>query len=748
MGVKDLWNIISPLNDQVPLWSFKGEAIAIDLSVWICECQGWQSGDFLKPHIRNLFFRTKALLEAGIMPVFCIEGKAPELKYATINARLRSQGKGVSCASNRKGSRPNLRGKLNECVRVLDVLGVPWVQAKGEAEALAAQLNRSGLVSAVVSQDADTFLYGAQKVLRNFTVDQLSPRAEAVSSLDIEQKLGLSRTDLIALGLLLGCDFYPGVPGVGIEKALKLIQSPGWKGNALQRLSAWLASPLPSLPVAPSVPHCGVCGHPGSKRGHKDSGCGMCGSSVGCEVKTPDTLCTCVWHENYRSQETLRLELWIRERAPLDFPPLNVIDEFLSPEDSRAPLPRGFQWKRPALEPAIIKERRLGGVACVELTWVFGGSVRSTVERLEHVHGAWPELVEEWRQAKEAKKKEKKKGRTKKKKENGGERMEEENGETGVKCHWVARAKGGRKRVLPPMEGVEEILRPVEEGVKDGSRVPEQSLSSLLTDSWSEAIGQSWQTPPAASEGAVPPKGFQQEDEDDRASVSSASSQVEDVEWRREMDDRVVMRDVDCWRQRTLRHSQDMFTSLLASPDDTDDDMGATAGTGGEEGGEHDDSVMEDLDVSELVDELLGVSIHEEDCLRPTRGRRQRPGGPIRPDFRLTSTPIRPDFRGLLASAPGRGGKLQKRKSTEDKQQKGVCTLPPRSPLGDSLKLSPSSQAPQRKKPATRVSRGRGTSLLFGPRPPGTLDPLECSLLESELMLPLSQRLQNRWYQV
>ena len=39
MGVKDLWNIISPLSDRRPLFELQGKAIAIDLSGWIVDSQ-------------------------------------------------------------------------------------------------------------------------------------------------------------------------------------------------------------------------------------------------------------------------------------------------------------------------------------------------------------------------------------------------------------------------------------------------------------------------------------------------------------------------------------------------------------------------------------------------------------------------------------------------------------------------------------------------------------------------------------
>lgn len=41
---------------------------------------------------------------------------------------------------------------------------------------------------------------------------------------DIENELGLSREDLVALALLLGCDYHDGVPGVGKSKALALFK--------------------------------------------------------------------------------------------------------------------------------------------------------------------------------------------------------------------------------------------------------------------------------------------------------------------------------------------------------------------------------------------------------------------------------------------------------------------------------------------------------------------------------------------
>ena len=52
------------------------------------------------------------------------------------------------------------------------------------------------------------------------------PHVESYCMQDIERQLGLDRDRLVALGMLLGCDYYPnGVPGVGEVNAMKLLST-------------------------------------------------------------------------------------------------------------------------------------------------------------------------------------------------------------------------------------------------------------------------------------------------------------------------------------------------------------------------------------------------------------------------------------------------------------------------------------------------------------------------------------------
>lgn len=58
-----------------------------------------------------------------------------------------------------------------QCAEMLDCLGVPWVTAAGEAEAMCAFLDAQGLVDGCITNDGDTFLYGARTVYRNFNMN-------------------------------------------------------------------------------------------------------------------------------------------------------------------------------------------------------------------------------------------------------------------------------------------------------------------------------------------------------------------------------------------------------------------------------------------------------------------------------------------------------------------------------------------------------------------------------------------------
>ncbi|NXQ29020.1 GEN endonuclease, partial [Alaudala cheleensis] len=336
MGVTYLWQILEPVRQPVNLSSLRGKTLAVDLSLWVCEAQTVKKmvGVVTKPHLRNLFFRFSFFASMGIKLVFVMEGEAPRLKADTMSKRNEMRyGPSKKPGAVRTG-RSLFKAMLKECLELLECLGVPWVQAAGEAEAMCAYLNAKGLVDGCITNDGDVFLYGAETVYRNFAMNAKDPHLDSYTMSSIKEKLGCDRESLIGLAVLLGCDYLPkGVPGVGKEQALKLIETLRGQ-NLLQRFEQWKEQfqydDNPPL-VVKRVIHCSECHHPGSYKEHEHNGCKFCESVRCCKPSDSKHCCPCAWHRWERVKQANAVEDSIRKKAKScqGFPFSEVIQEFL-----------------------------------------------------------------------------------------------------------------------------------------------------------------------------------------------------------------------------------------------------------------------------------------------------------------------------------------------------------------------------------------------------------------------------------
>ncbi|XP_003702719.2 XPG-like endonuclease isoform X1 [Megachile rotundata] len=350
MGVKDLWNILSPLCERKPMFELQGKTVAIDISGWVVDSQTVTDNHAQpKMYLRNLYFRTAFLLMHEIQPVFVLEGKAPDLKHNAIAKRNNIRNGFRERKTAGKGRRPQLNRILKECKELLGYMGLACIQGQGEAEAMCAHLNEDGLVHGCISQDSDCFLYGAKVVYRNFCTSAQGNRGGTGGAVDeysiekIEKALDLGRNKMIALALLCGCDYDEGLNGVGKEAAMKLFKIVKDE-DIIERLKSWRTDDTldhkESQLLSPNV--CSSCGHSGKVQKHTKSGCIDCGTVVKC-------------NNSYKEERALILnEISLRKKALLvpDFPKQELIDEFLIRKDS-VPTKLDIQWKQPQVDKFI-----------------------------------------------------------------------------------------------------------------------------------------------------------------------------------------------------------------------------------------------------------------------------------------------------------------------------------------------------------------------------------------------------------
>ncbi|KAK8504120.1 hypothetical protein V6N13_132060 [Hibiscus sabdariffa] len=340
MGVGGkFWELLKPYARFEGFDFLRDKKVAIDLSYWIVQHETAIRSKAFNPHLRLTFFRTVNLFSKfGVFPVFILDGTPSPLKSQARMARFfRFSGIDTSASNVANEGVSKERNKtftkhVNDCVELLELLGMPVLKANGEAEALCAQLNKDGHVDACLTADSDAFLFGATCVIKCLRPNSKEP-FECYNMSDIEAGLGLKRKHLIAISLLVGNDHdLNGVQGIGLDKALRFVRGFSedeifdklyeiGKGN-LSLSQSEIRCADDDIPCSdenspkPQQSHCSFCGHPGSKKAHFKSSCEYCitDNNEGCLKKSQGFKCNCPSCEKVRKDKDKKKDgnWWIK----------------------------------------------------------------------------------------------------------------------------------------------------------------------------------------------------------------------------------------------------------------------------------------------------------------------------------------------------------------------------------------------------------------------------------------------------
>ena len=211
-------------------------------------------------HLSGLLYRTSNLVEMGIKPIYVFDGIPPALKEVEIKRRVR-----VKEEAAVRYERALKEGKIEEArmyaqatsrlkdymaedsKKLLNLMGIPWIQAPSEGEAQAAHLAKRGDADYCASQDYDSLLFGAPKLVRNVTISgrrklpsknvTIEVMPEIVEMERVLKECEITYEQLVDVGILIGTDFNPdGIEGLGPKTALKMIKEHGTLENALPHL--------------------------------------------------------------------------------------------------------------------------------------------------------------------------------------------------------------------------------------------------------------------------------------------------------------------------------------------------------------------------------------------------------------------------------------------------------------------------------------------------------------------------------
>jgi len=266
MGV-DLGEIVA--RRQIKLESLSTKVIAVDafnfIFQFLSNIRG-PDGSLLRDskgrvtsHLSGLFYRNLKLMQNGIKLIYVFDGKPPLLKLKTLEARAKRREEAFEAWKKAKEAGELEEAKLfakqsasiNEEIiksskEILEILGIPIVQAPSDGEAEAAYLCKKGLAYAVASQDYDTLLFGTPRLIRNLAITgkRKLPRKNIFINVEPEEILlqetlvqnNIDQDKLIMMALLIGNDYTDGIKGIGPKTALKIVS----KVNSLEELLNFL----------------------------------------------------------------------------------------------------------------------------------------------------------------------------------------------------------------------------------------------------------------------------------------------------------------------------------------------------------------------------------------------------------------------------------------------------------------------------------------------------------------------------
>lgn len=254
MGVTNLIKVINTncggtAIKKYDLARFTGMTVAVDASLMVYQTvlAGRAGGKDmvnkkgeLTSHLNGVLQKILKFLENGIIPIFVFDGKAPDIKNKTAAKRnakrqnaldnLTKMGPNVNILDeaylrNFKESFRPTKEHFKECQIMLDLMGIPYICAPGEADVVCAWLasrtdpDGKRWAKGVCSDDSDMLVFGAPYLFKDMS-KYLQPHSQitVVSLHKCLVKMNITMDQFIDMCVLLGCDHCDNIPKVGMAK--------------------------------------------------------------------------------------------------------------------------------------------------------------------------------------------------------------------------------------------------------------------------------------------------------------------------------------------------------------------------------------------------------------------------------------------------------------------------------------------------------------------------------------------------
>ena len=210
---------------EITLNDLRNKKIAIDISIFLYQFKGTDA------LLVNIYQMIMMFREYHIVPIFVFDGTPPEEKIEILNKRdetkriaqkkcealeFQLQTGELLDETEKRDLENQLKETQKKCIRItnanirdvkalINILGVSFVEATGEADELCVYLVKKKHAWACMTEDMDMFVYGCQRVIRCFDLEKGT--ALLYTTVNILKNLKMSQSEFREVCLLAGTDY-------------------------------------------------------------------------------------------------------------------------------------------------------------------------------------------------------------------------------------------------------------------------------------------------------------------------------------------------------------------------------------------------------------------------------------------------------------------------------------------------------------------------------------------------------------
>ncbi|EMD96688.1 hypothetical protein COCC4DRAFT_62191 [Bipolaris maydis ATCC 48331] len=244
MGISGLLPLLKSVQKPGSLKKYAGQTIGVDTYGWLHRATAACAIDLAldKPTTKYVDFvmhRVRMLIHFGVTPYLVFDGDNLPSKAGTEKGRRerRKESKRLGLELLKVGKVAQAQQELQKSVDVTPEMArmvieelkknnIQYVVAPYEADSQLAYLERKGIINGVLSEDSDLLVFGVKCLITKLDKygECIEVNRNHFTACREVSFVGWSDADFRRMAILSGCDYLPGIGGLGLKTAHRMLR--------------------------------------------------------------------------------------------------------------------------------------------------------------------------------------------------------------------------------------------------------------------------------------------------------------------------------------------------------------------------------------------------------------------------------------------------------------------------------------------------------------------------------------------